>query len=162
LRGGYEIISFRDGGFAKYTDLTYVFWEATVLNENVDLVPIFIVVQSYVGDTLLIRRLGIVGADNSQVALTGIDTYPVYPIGMVADRIEVGRLVALEVLESRSFCNCVIVNKGPILTHTIFNESESPQLYFETTDNNSSLRYTPKFAMTMSRAIYQTAKGIRL
>ena len=115
--GGYEIASYYNGRVQKLDDVSYVIWDAELMDDEIRLsLPQLIVKQKYVSDFLLIRSMRTAGNDAGPV-LRVIDDQRHIIRPMFDSRLElVPHDWANLSLESSLICHCIIVRqKGAVL-----------------------------------------------
>jgi hypothetical protein len=106
--GGYEVASYLNGEFRKVGELTFVVWEAQVVDDVVKIsLPQLLLKQQYLHDVLLLRSARI-KENGGHLEVFDEQCHAVLPMYEVSQKILAEDLLKVS-LQSRLLCHCFLV-----------------------------------------------------
>jgi len=114
--GGYEIALYLNGSFQKLSDFTYLFWQAELKNDNINIsMPQFIVKQKYIKDNLFIRSALVdVSVQGSALVIKDEQHHVIPSIFNSTKSIDFSEVANIS-FQSNLICHCILVrNKDSI------------------------------------------------
>jgi hypothetical protein len=161
--GGYEVATLGRGAFAKLDDLTYMFWDALVDDDDelVKLKPHKAFKYKYYGDMLAIRTLSL---KESDVALMAFDDsiHLIEPIYRAITQEEIDHFVVPS-MNSRFLCNYFFVfdreQRVDLFAKIDFIKDKKPNVIFTEIEGGLGLTINQPFFQEVGSAILKRFRG---
>lgn len=147
--GGYEIAFFSQEKMQKVAETTYLFWDATLLQDEIRVsLPYFLLKQAYIDDHLLIRSFRLQDRDDQSVSLLDEQRLIIKPMFDTPHRPSIEKLKSLS-FASNILCHCIVVRnrEKPIAIYSHiqgFSNSSESDIIFEGNNENWTLGFRPK------------------
>jgi hypothetical protein len=158
--GGYEIASLSQRGFTKLNGVTYIFWTAETISEQVVVRPHKAFKYQYYGDMLAIRTLAL-QAGNRALWSFEDSTHVIEPIYRDVTEEETSRF-AFPDMNSRFLCNYFLVRDShervDLFTRIDLIKSKQPIVMFTELNGGLRLDFKDTFLRNINESILKRIK----
>lgn len=160
--GGYEIASFIDGRFQKVDHITYIFWRARIIEQEVRIsqAPLHVFSYAYSGDILKIRSVSF--DDTGDRVIMSQSGYAVPPMTRIVTKEERAPLTVPE-LNNRWLCHYFLVHSDSDQTQ-IYAQVDSGSIAenhvrFQEEDDKVIVGVAKEFIESVAGEIYRHFRG---